>query len=202
MPSLSPHGVTHIWVTHTQHTHTHTCRWRRWKIFSAFIPSWRPPPGTARSSGRPAMPAPGDQVQVLSPDLVRVRTRTDEHSALFACFYCWGSYGGNPGNTGRTCKLHRERPGNKPRHVARCGTWTHDLLAVRQTVLRTKFSCHLVSTLGLHKKVGFSQWNMSQNQYHRLSGLEHSETDKKINRELSSGVVTFVCGGHLRMGRS
>ena len=53
-------------------------------------------------------------------------------SALFACFYCWGSMGGTRVNTGRTCKLHTERPGNKPRHVARCGTWTHDLLAVRQ----------------------------------------------------------------------
>ena len=32
------------------------------------------------------------------------------------------SMGGTWVNTGRTCKLHTERPGNKPRHVARCGT--------------------------------------------------------------------------------
>ena len=61
--------------------------------------------------------APGDQVQVLGPDLVRVRT--DEHLLFLHVFFLLlGFYGGNPGNTGRTCKLHTERPGNKPR----CGT--------------------------------------------------------------------------------
>ena len=47
--------------------------------------------------------------------------------------------GGTRGNTGRTCKLHTERPGNKPRHVARCGTTKPSCCAA--TVLRTVPPC-------------------------------------------------------------
>ena len=56
--------------------------------------------------------APGDQVQVPSP--VLVRDRTDEH--LFCMFLLlWGSMGGTQVNTGRTCKLHTEKgPGTSP----------------------------------------------------------------------------------------
>ena len=120
MPSLMPHDTTH----------THTCRWRRWKVFSAFIPSWHhPPPGTARSSGRPAMRRPGTKSKC---SVLTWSGSGPTSICSFCMFLLLGFYGGNPGNTGRTCKLHTERPWNKPRHVAPCGTWTHDLLAVRQ----------------------------------------------------------------------
>ena len=109
-----------------QYTRTHTCRWRRWKVFSAFNPSWHPPPGTARSSGQRC------GTQGPSPRSCLGQGQDWWAFAFFCMFLLLGFYRGNPGNMGRTCKLHTERPGNKPRHVARCGTWTHDLLAVRQ----------------------------------------------------------------------
>ena len=101
------------------HTHTHMQVGRRWKMFSAFIPSWNPPPGTARSSGRPAMRRPGTKSKC---SVLTWSGSGPTSICSFCMFLLLGFYGGNPGNTGRTCKLHTERPGNKPRHVARCGT--------------------------------------------------------------------------------
>ena len=128
MPSLSPHGVTHIWVTHTQHTHTHAGddggRSSLRLSHPGVLPQGQPGAVGGQRCGARG-PSPSAQSWLGQGQDWRA-------SALFACFYCWGYMGGNPGNTGRTCKLHTERPGNKPRHVARCGTWTHNLLAVRQ----------------------------------------------------------------------
>ena len=132
MSSLMPHGM-HTHYTHSEwwHTHTHThmqVGWR-WKVFSAFLPSWRPPPGTSRSSGQPAMRRPGTKSKCL---VLSWSGTGPKGICSFCMFLLWGSMGGTRVNTGRTCKLHTERPGNKPRHVAPCRTWTHNLLAVRQ----------------------------------------------------------------------
>ena len=110
------------------HTHTHMQVATVEDVLCIF-PSWHPPPGTARSSGRPAMRRPGTKSKC---SVLTWSGSGPTSICSFCMFLLLGFYGGNPGNTGRTCKLHTERPGNKPRHVARCGTWTHDLLAVRQ----------------------------------------------------------------------
>ena len=151
-PVYSPHGMhlfyTQGWVvTHTTHTHTHThaIRWVG-GIDLLLFPILASSPRDSQEQWAASDAAPGDQVQVLSP--VLVRDRTVEHLLFFACFYCWGSMGGTRVNTGRTCKLHTERPGNKPRHVARCGTWTHDLLAVRQQCYALSHRAGCIGTTG------------------------------------------------------
>ena len=65
--------------------------------------------------------APGDQVQVLGPDLVRVRT---DERLLFLHVFIVGVLWGEPGRTRgeHANSTQKERPRNKPRHVARCGT--------------------------------------------------------------------------------
>ena len=115
------------WVV--THTHTHACIWGETaECVLCIIPSWNPPPGTARSSGQPAMRRPGTKSKCQS-------CLGRGQDCLSICSFCmflllWGSMGGTRVNTGRTCKLHTGRPGNKPRHVAPCRTLTHNLLAV------------------------------------------------------------------------
>ena len=112
----------------TRHTHTHAhAGW--WKVLSAFSHPGILPQGHPGAVGGQRCSARGPSPSARSW-LGQGQDRWA--SAFFACFLLLGFYGGNPGNTGRTCKLHTERPGNKPRHVAPCGTWTHNLLAVRQ----------------------------------------------------------------------
>ena len=84
----------------------------RWKVFSAFLPSWRPPPGTARSSGRPAMRRPGTKSKCQScPGQGQDRRA----SALFACFYCCGVLWGEPGWTqGEHANSTQKGPGTSP----------------------------------------------------------------------------------------
>ena len=78
--------------THT-HTHTHMQVGRRWKVFSAFShPGVLPRDIQEQWAASDA--APGDQVQVLGPDLVRVRT--DEH-LLFLHVFIVGVLRGEPG---------------------------------------------------------------------------------------------------------
>ena len=53
------HTHTHTHSHTLTHTHTHTqLGGSRWNVFSAFLPTCRPPPGNARSSGQPAMRRP------------------------------------------------------------------------------------------------------------------------------------------------
>ena len=58
--------------------------------------------------------APGNQVQVPGPVLVRDRT---EGHLFFCMFLLWGSMGGTRVNTRRTCKLHTERSPNMLHHA-------------------------------------------------------------------------------------
>ena len=75
--------VPHI-VSGDTHAHTHThAGGTTVEGVLCFFPSWRPPPGTARSRGQP-----GDQVQVLGPDMVR--DRTDEHLLFLHVGVLWG----------------------------------------------------------------------------------------------------------------
>ena len=115
--------------THSTHTHMHMQVRRWWKVLSAFSHPGILPQGQPGAVGGQQCGARGPSPSARSW-LGQGQDR--RASALFACFYCWGSTGGTRVTRGRTCKLHTERPGNKPRHVAPCGTWTHDLLAVRQ----------------------------------------------------------------------
>ena len=149
-------------------------RW--WKVFSAFIPSWHPPPGTSRSSGRPAMQRPGTKSKC--PVL------TWSGSGLMSiCSFCMflllEFYGGNLGNTGRTCKLHTERPGIKPRHVARCGTWTHDLLAVRQqcyALCHRAPNVHIIVPHFTHNATFLFVW-LNLVRYNLIAKLNHHPKD-------------------------
>ena len=140
--------------SHTRHTHTHAGGTTVEGVL-CFFPSWHPPPGTARSSGRPAMRRPGTKSKCS------VLTWSGSGPTSICSFlhvFIIGVLWGEPGYTGRTCKLHTERPGNKPWHVARCGTWTHDLLAVRQ-------QCYALCRLSIYIK---HQMNLTspQNQSH------------------------------------
>ena len=143
-------------MTHTQHTHTHThtCRWPRWKMFSAFSHPGILPQGHPGAVGGQRCGARGP-----SPSARSWLGQGQDRQAMFLLL---GFNGGNPGNTGRTCKLHTERPGNKARHFARCGTWTHDLLAVRQQCYAL---CHCDTVPPLMKLkqllvVGSGFWNI------------------------------------------
>ena len=84
MPSLLPHN--------TAHTHTCTCRMVEGVL--CFFPILESSPRDIQEQWAASDAAPGDQVQVLGPDLVRVRT--DEH-LLFLHVFIVGVLRGEPG---------------------------------------------------------------------------------------------------------
>ena len=107
--TITKSGGHALFIATRRYTHnTHMQVGRRWKMF----PSWRPPPGTARSSGRPAMRHPGTKSKC---SVLTWSGSGPTSICSFCMFLLLGFNGGNSGNTGRTCKLHTERPGNKPR---------------------------------------------------------------------------------------
>ena len=126
---IHTHTRTH---TQSQDTHWHTHMQLRWKSVECLLcvsPILASSPRESQEQWAASNAAPGDQV----PSPVLVRDQDQWASVSSACFCCCGVlWGGTRVNTGLTCKLHTERPGNKPRHVGPCGTWTHNLLAVRQ----------------------------------------------------------------------
>ena len=110
MPSLSPHGVTHIWVTHTQHTHT--CRWDDGGRSSLLLSH----PGVL-PQGQPG--AVGGQrcgARGPSPSARSCLGQGQDRraSALFACFYCWGSMGGTRVTRGEHANSTQKGPGTSP----------------------------------------------------------------------------------------
>ena len=88
MPSLLPHGNTHT------HTHTHTHAGGDGGRCSLHFPILASSPRDSQEQWAASDAAPGDQVQVLGPDLVRVRT--DEH-LLFLHVFIVGVIWGEPG---------------------------------------------------------------------------------------------------------
>ena len=87
------------------HAHTHACRWDDGGRCSLLFPILASSPRDSQEQWAASDAAPGDQVQVLSPDLVRVRT--DEH-LLFLHVLLLGFYGGNPGEHGENMQTpHR-----------------------------------------------------------------------------------------------
>ena len=121
-------------LTRYTHTHTHTCRWDDGGRCSLLFPSWRPPPGTARSSGRPAMRRPGtkSKCSVLS------WSGTGPTSICSFCmFLLLGFYGGNPGEHGE----NMQTPHRKAREQAPTCCTMRDLnprpSCCEATVLRT-----------------------------------------------------------------
>ena len=91
MPSLSPHGVTHTYELHTHNTHMQV---KTVEDLLCVYPILASSPGDSQEQWAASDAAPGDQVQVLSPDLVRVRT--DEH-LLFLHVFIVGVLRGEPG---------------------------------------------------------------------------------------------------------
>ena len=93
MPSLSPHGVTHTHMSDTHTTHTHMQVTTVEDLLCVY-PILASSPRDSQEQWAASDAAPGDQVQVLSPDLVRVRT--DEH-LLFLHVFIVGVLWGEPG---------------------------------------------------------------------------------------------------------
>ena len=128
MPSLLPHG----------NTHTHMQVGRRWKMFSAFYPSWHPPPGTSRSSGRPAMRRPGTKSKC---SVLTWSGSGPTSICSFCMFLLLGLYGGNPGEHGE----NMQTPHRKAREQAPTCCTMRDLnprpSCCEATVLRTVPPC-------------------------------------------------------------
>ena len=105
------------------------------ELIFCFFPSWRPPPGTARSSGRPAMRRPGtkSKCSVLS---------WSGTGLLSICSFCMflllGFNGGNPGEHGE----NMQTPHRKAREQAPTCCTMRDLnprpSCCEATVLRTE----------------------------------------------------------------
>ena len=81
--------------THT-HTHTHMHKWDDGGRCSLRFPILASSPRDSQEQWAASDAAPGDQVQVLGPDLVRVRVRTDDH-LLFLHVFIVGVQWGEPG---------------------------------------------------------------------------------------------------------
>ena len=109
MSSLMPHGMhTHYTVSGDTHTHTHTHMQvgRRWKVFSAFNPSWHPPPGTWPGA------VGGQQCGARGPSPSARSCRgqgQDRRASVLLHVFVMGFYGGNPGEHGENMQTpHRK----------------------------------------------------------------------------------------------
>ena len=127
-------------LTQHTHTHTHAVRWSRWNESSAFIPSWCPPPGKARSSGQPSMRRPGTKSKC--PVLPWSGTGLMSICSFLHVFVVVGFYGGNPGEHGE----NMQTPHRKAREQAPTCCTMRDLnpqpSCCEATVLRTEPPCH------------------------------------------------------------
>ena len=123
-------------------THTHAVRWKSVECLLCFFPSWRPPPGKARSSGQPAMRRPGTKCPVLSWSGTGLMS-----ICSFACFCCCGVLWGNPGEHGE----NMQTPHRKAREQAPTCCTMRDLnpqpSCCEATVLRTEPPCIFVMFL-------------------------------------------------------
>ena len=103
--------ILHTRVSGDTHAHTHAQLGESVELIFCFFPSWRPPPGTARSSGRPAMRRPGtkSKCSVLSWSGTGLMS-----FCSFCMFLLLGFYGGPWVTRGEHANSTQKGPGTSP----------------------------------------------------------------------------------------
>ena len=105
MSSLMPHGM-HTHYTHSEWSHTHAGGMTVESVL-CISPILASSPRDIQEQWAASDAAPGDQVQVPGP--VLVRDRTEGHLFFLHVFVFMGFYGGNPGEHGENMQTpHRK----------------------------------------------------------------------------------------------